>query len=425
MSDRVVRLVQPSGDDTGATDPDNISAQITSLQSDYASRDEVTVVLAGDYYFDEAVAITGTPGVSIVGVNATVTQKTADTYSFTFASSVAYGGCRGIRFVADDYMDDAISVDGCTDLVFEDLDFAKYRRHGVTFDGTCTGSRFDIRTQDAEWAVELLKELTAESRTTYNHTVYSYDATAQAAGATPYLLAGPFFWYEDLGGGSYDRSRVVPADVADGIVSGSGRNSTNPILVDIEEWSPLNEQEQLLRNLRNAVQMWRAGGKRNIGMYRLLPYSDYWTPAKLQRAIIDGNPDESEADQTANIARNMEVNDRTAAALVDMLDYLCVRCYRSYNDDSYYPEWQWYVTLSVMEALRTGKGKPVYPIVYYNDANGDELSEARWIQMLQYVAALPGISGVMVYSGGDAPSGYTWTDAIAELINGTGDFADS
>ena len=416
-----IKLTRPSADTTGATDTANIQADIATLQANYASSDVVTIVLEGEYYLDDTISITADPGVMFEGVNATVTQKTASTPCISFSGTTS-GGCRGITFAADTEDDDAIEVDGCTNLVFENLDFTSFARHGVVFDGTCTGSRFDIRKQDAEWAVELLKVLTAESRTTYNHTVYSYNSTAIAAGATTYRLLGNSFWYANNGS---DRSKVSCEDVADGIVGVASRESaTSRVLVDVETWSPRTEPEQTLRNMRNAVWMWRAGSGRELGFYRVLPYSDYWTPAYLQRAI-GGSPDYSEATQTAKVARNMEVNDRTAAALVDLVDYLCPRVYRSYNDDDHYDDWQWYVTLSVMEALRVGKGKPVYPIVWFNDANGDELSSARWIQMLQYVSALPGISGIMVYSGGSAPSGYTWTDAIAALIDGTGDVADS
>jgi hypothetical protein len=126
------------------------------------------------------------------------------------------------------------------------------------------------------------------------------------------------------------------------------------------------------------------------------------------------------------MARNMQINNWTEERLGKYIDFICPRCYVVYNTTVGMAEWKWYATLSVMEALRCSRGKPVYPMVWWH-ANGtdEELTEARWIESLQWIAGLPGISGIMVYSGGDAPSGYTWTDAIDELVDGTGDFADS
>lgn len=408
----VAHVAASGGDDRSA-----ILTAIAQLQS--SGTELKTLVLSGDIQISGTIAISGSPGVMIEGAGgASVTQNLAAAATFTFTGCSA-GGVRGITFVAATADDDAVEVSGSTDLVFERLAFDGYTGPGVSFSGTCTGSRCEVTEHDAGPIIELVKELFAETRSSYNRTVYSYDATAQAAGASAYTNASAWYWFAN--DGSYDYSRVDGAQIADGIVY-AGRDS-GPVMMDIEVWDPLDEQEEMLANLRIAASMWKAGSARPRGFYRLLPYSDYYNPVYLKRAIDSSDAAEL-ATRESRLRRNMRLDDRTYAAIGHDVDFLFPKCYILFNNDVGLSEGKWFATWSVMEALRLARpGQSVVPVVWWwAGSSGQALSEARWISYLQYMAALPGIAGLAVYSGGTAPSAYTWTDAISELINGTGNF---
>ena len=416
-------FVSASNDESGDTDIATIRTAINTLQA--SGTETKTLILFGNVYINDTIEVLEDPGIMFEGVNCTITQITADTPTIQF-SGLTSGGCRGIKFIATTEDDDAIEVDGCTNLIIEDCDFSNYTRYGTAFDGTCSYCRFDSLKEDAEFAVELLKDLVEETRTTYNNNVYSYSAAAQAVGAENYELLTGSWWYQNIGGGVLDKSRVYPPTVAYYIRYSRGLGKTGPALIDIEEWDSRTEQEQMLRNIELASSAWRMGGGRETGIYKILPHADYWAPIYLKRAL-DGNPSYSVTTQSSIIARNMRINNQTEKRLGKYVDFLCPRCYVSYNNATAIAEWKWYATLSVMEALRCCRGKPVYPIVWYYAASDSvPLDEEYWIESLQYIAALPGISGIFIYSGLDDPTEYIWTDAIEDLVAGTGDnFTDS
>jgi hypothetical protein len=61
-------------------------------------------------------------------------------------------------------------------------------------------------------------------------------------------------------------------------------------------------------------------------------------------------------------------------------------------------------------------------MIWFRSTAQNELTKQEFTSMLQYVSAFPGVSGIMVYSGGVAPSGYMWQSVVSDLITGVGDF---
>lgn len=401
-------------------DTQQIRDAIAALQA--SGSEKKTIILEGHLRTSEAISVSADPGVFFDGVGCTWEQLTADTPTLQL-SNLSQGGARNIEFTHAAAGDNAISVTDCEDLVFSECRFSNYTGPGVTFSGTCTGTRFDEPFPDAEGMVELLKEITSESRSSYCRRVYSYSASAQAIGASPYELLTAFWWF-DNDAGSYDRSRVHPATVADGIAYSRANGGAGPAMMNIEEWNSHTQSEEMLANCRLAAQMWRSTS-RDLGFYRLVPHSvNYFSPAVLLKRAIDAGNAEDIATYTAAMREFMRADDWNMRQLSPYVDYLAPRCYVSYNTDVGLAEWKWYASYTINEALRICQGKPVLPVVWWYANGSDEaLAESRWIESLQWVAAMPGIAGIFLYSGGTEPSGYTWTDAVADLINAQGDFA--
>lgn len=279
------------------------------------------------------------------------------------------------------------------------------------------------RFSQGDYSASLISDVqtaVAASPTAYTQQVYSYAAASQAVGADAYQLGAGWFWFVP-DGEDYDRSAVDAARVQNGIDTYGAR--TDPLLVDIEEWDMSTETSVALTNLELALSMWHAQSARPIGMFRLVPYSDYFLHAQLYDAVNTSDAT-LEVRQRALFTSWMRLNDSNWARLGQYCDFLCPKVYVQY--DNQVARWKYYAAASVLEAIRLADGKPVYPIVWWAEqaeAGDPAMTEAEWIASLQFVCGLDGIGGIMLYTGGTAPVGYTYTDAISNIVLGEADFA--
>ncbi|NLX55088.1 MAG: hypothetical protein GXY58_08240 [Planctomycetaceae bacterium] len=248
-----------------------------------------------------------------------------------------------------------------------------------------------------------------DSRGEFSPFVLSYDAEAIAAGATSYRLGTTSFW--NIRDGVIDPARIQY------YISMFGAESS-PLVMDIEAWDLKTEWDVAGPNLQLAARMWSEGSSRPIGFYAIMPDVQYWYFVLLARAIAEANAYDI-VKYSANISSWMTRNDRTYAMLGQYVDFLVPRVYVLYSDDSNNPfsDWKLYATSAIQEAVRIANGKPVYPMMAPQVGGATEpLLETEWINALQYVFSLPGVSGVAIYSGGTDPVLYNWVTAIADTL---------
>lgn len=252
----------------------------------------------------------------------------------------------------------------------------------------------------------------------YNPQCWS-SSEALAAGADQYLFGGTDFWFPSDGEGGYVTDAVDAAAVQAKI---DQHGDGDPwLMLDIELWNIKTETAEAIANLRAGAVPWREQTNRTLGFYRMVPYSDY-TLGQGLKAAVDASDAQAEAKWRGLINSWMRLNDANYAALSDVIDIFIPRCY--VPDTWTLDDWKWGAGLQIAEAIRIANGKPVYPIVWSSFAPaGAFLTEAQWIDVLQFVSAFPGIGGTVIWSGGDDPTEYTFTDAVANLVTGQADFA--
>lgn len=270
--------------------------------------------------------------------------------------------------------------------------------------------------QPSDGLVTDIQALVAASPTAYSQVAYAYDANAIAAGALDYLGATASFWYDDP---DHPEAGVSAAKVQQYI--GTYGDSTTPLLMNIEQWSPVTDYSTWLANLTLAASMWQAQSPRPIGFYHQLPYFDNYDATHLQAAIA-GSDETDEAKHRSALSTWQQLYTKSMRDLGNLVDFLVPKCYVLYNGDQ--TAWKWIVSFQVLEALRIANGKPVYPILWH-DAQTDaaDLTSAEFTSALQFLAGIPGIAGVFFWSGGDDPAGYNWYDIAGAQVAGTGVFA--
>lgn len=264
----------------------------------------------------------------------------------------------------------------------------------------------------------------ADFPTTYTHVAFAEESAAITAGATEYINGWAGYWYDKDGEGEWIFD-VDPDIVQAKIDADAG--GTGFIMADIEAWTlDLAGRAEGIPQLLKACVPWHEADKRPFGFYSLMPYPVTAYGQSLYDAVDASDP-AALAIITSTINTWMQLQDLNYADLGAYVDCLCPRCYKLSAAVSM-DDWKWQTGLIVAEAVRIANGKPVYPVMWfrYTDNSGEnEMSEAEFIAAIQFLAAFPGTNGVLFWEGGDAPTGFTYTDVITDLVNGTGDFIDS
>lgn len=402
---------------TTGIDSSNISAMITSLQS--TGSEVKTLFMSGEFTINEPITVNSNPSIFFQGVNAKITQSSTSDVCFDL-SNLSGGGIQDFELVGGG-SSNAIRIKDCTDVVIRNISSTEFGSGHLidysTDSTTFTNVRHYDNAPSADGMISLIQQYSTGPSNSYQRNVLSYSTDMIALGAKPYSLLTGYWWYD----GS-DRSRVDPDNIAQ-IMANTLFDSTGPILMDIEEWDCHHETEVVIQNCRLAAEMYRAGGHREIGFYRLLPYSDYWAGATLRRALIGGTTYTLKSRKEL-IRKYHKLNDYVNSKIGSYVDFYCPRCYVSYDDSSNaFEEWKYYAGYSILEAKRLAQGKKVYPIIWFNASSpSTALQETLWNNCIDYVSRFPGIDGVMIYSGLEQPSVYDWKTALNELMDTTGMF---
>ena len=271
-----------------------------------------------------------------------------------------------------------------------------------------------VNTADVDAMVQCISHVASTTRPVHARRVYSYDRLAMDMGASPYRLLTMYAWFPYVNG-AYDTQSVSPRVVTK--TMNAMQQETSPIIVDIEAFDPLNDGENMLRNVVRACSMWRMCSSREIGLYYVLPFRRYWPCARLRAALANGD---DPATHVRALATAMEADDQAAERLLPYVDFVTPECYLPYIDTgAKWLDWQWDTAYSILEATRVAKGKPVRPFVWFRATPGGDnvaLPLAVWESSLQWVASLPGVDALTVYHGGGVPAEYRWQDAVQKLM---------
>jgi hypothetical protein len=242
-------------------------------------------------------------------------------------------------------------------------------------------------------------------------------------GATRVLVTGHWHVFRDTTGqGDYDTSRV-DVEQMDRAAEGVEDNG-DPFLLDVEVFD--NDEQALVENMRLALMRWKsAKPTRPIGMYRLLPQRNFWPP--VTRYMYQSG--ETNAQTWLEAERRYDVwkayNDRVAAELMPLVDFLCPSVYAL--DSRYMRYWGAYADANIREAARVADGKPVWPIIQPLYRGGGQLEAAQWSKMVELMAEHPQSDASMIY----CPESYEphlhagWERPVLELIGEQPDTQDA
>lgn len=206
-----------------------------------------------------------------------------------------------------------------------------------------------------------------------------------------FTVFGQWYYYPKVEG-NYDTAKVIP-DYAAGQIARAKPAQT--VLVDIEEWDATTEQELLIANCKAALEVTRAMTGAQVGLYMVLPCADYWTPVLYGR-YQQSNVRHWMLCRDAMIGQQYR-NKVIATELSPLVDYVCPQCYVQYEDKI--DEWKWAAAWAVYSARQVGKS--VRPIVWdKSQGTGKQLDKSQFVEMVQFIACLPGVDALMLYQHG-------------------------
>lgn len=273
------------------------------------------------------------------------------------------------------------------------------------------------QTRIGDSIVAAMTSAKATPNTTYNPAVWANAAAAQAEGSTPWRNGTQYMWF-DWDGETYDMSAVDPVTVQEGIDTYG--DETYPLIVDIEEWSPLTETSEFLDNVLLALEMWTTQTHRTIGVYSMCPYHDYNAPTRVGDNIDTPNA-EALYWRQSQLAVHQNLNEKVFGYLSPYVDFLMPDCYMSTDELT---RWKWFAAYQILESRRLSATIPIVPVWWFGyNTTGTEISEANWIGGLQFLSQFTEIEATAIYVSDPAPVGYTYTDAVVNLLTQAGEFA--
>lgn len=244
--------------------------------------------------------------------------------------------------------------------------------------------------------------------------LWSNDSALIEAGAKPYHVGGPAYWFKWLAPGQYDQTKVDATVVAKSVEK--WKDDTRPFVMDLEQFDLYGDRTNALANMRAAFTPWRKTD-RNVGWYGLVPEQrgHYWTCASY---VSDPTP-EHKARYVAWQAMN-DANWRDLKC--EQLDFLCPSVYAFYKPgQGGFGSWNNYATALIAEAKRLAGDKPVYPFVwpmYHPSVEGGQsaIAVGEWSGMIQHICTL-GIDGLIVWmESGNAPA-EGWREPLMPLLD--------
>lgn len=204
-----------------------------------------------------------------------------------------------------------------------------------------------------------------------------------------------------------------------------GDNPLRKIMVDVELWdmSVPEEAAEAIPYLQHMLSMWTEQTGREVGLYRLIPYSSITRATGIYDAIAASSVWDLNR-QRSFMVDYMLMNDRNSAQLIDYVDFLVPRCYMMYTD--WLDEWKYFAAYQILEAARISRGKPVYPIIWFrhHPASGGmtEVPKESWIEMVKFCSSLSATAGTWIWGELYTTTTYDWKDAVDTLISGSEDF---
>jgi hypothetical protein len=285
-------------------------------------------------------------------------------------------------------------------------------------------NRLLAQIQADEYCEALVEDMTtqvAATNTTYNRNVFirKTNATLTAAGALKYT-AVPHYAVFDLPDETVVDVPTIQYYINEYLAAGTG----NPIMLNVEAWdlSSTADYAYAIEQLNTVASMWLEQTGSDQGWYLLLPEFVYSDSVNLGTAIATANLSAT-AIYRARLSRRMV--DDTNRFANDLFPYVQTMLPQCYVSSAYtLAQFKWNAAEMILEALRIADGRPVYPVVWdHKLGDSSELSDADFRDMLQFVAAFPGIAGVYMWEGTEDRIA-TYNTVVTELLAGTGDFPD-
>jgi hypothetical protein len=282
------------------------------------------------------------------------------------------------------------------------------------------------QTQAAEYAAAQVAQATSlvadyASRTTYNNTAYSRTTSIITnTGAARYVTHfndPAVYWASSVL--SYPGAAFEPAVIQSVINEYLASPTDTLLMADCEIWdlSVDAQRAEAIPNLQLYASMWQDQTDRELGFY-YYPFIQHVRPIEACTSTTKATV----ARQQGWLSWAMHLGDSIFNDLLPYVNHLIPSVYQQDADDV--ANWRYAAAWSILEAIRLAKGKPVYPIVYHKYTDGlEDLSEANYVAALQFVAAFPGIAGVILWEEAPLPA---WYEAvITELVAGTSRFEDT
>lgn len=243
--------------------------------------------------------------------------------------------------------------------------------------------------------------------------VYSNDKDLVVAGARPYQIGGPSFWYKWLGPGQYDTTHIDTQVLANSVTL--YKNDPRIFILDIEEFDLYgSNRPTAIQNMKIAKNAW-LNTPRKIGWYGIIPEqrTHYWTCAS---SILTPDPAHMKsfwAWQKINNLNYQQLEGNT-------MNFYCPSCYAFYKPgQGGFGSWNAYVTALVTEALRLSRGKPVFPFVwnmYHPSCGGGPIDIKEWTSMIRHITSHKNLAGIIIWQEPSDKPCDGWRNPILEVL---------
>ena len=292
-----------------------------------------------------------------------------------------------------------------------------------------TGVISDVRLYNTQQSVALMSQMRARIVATIVAlsiplwVLTNTDATLLAAGVTEYQLGTPAHFYAF--DGSYDTTQIS-GDAVDAVIA-SYSTDKRPYIMDLEVFTVADVQTEIHDLLADpATRDWTVGQMnvvtdkwkvtpRRFGWYGTFPEQrdNYWTYINyLTYGEGTSYADVYHAWRAANTRNYSDLQLAEHA-------FVCPVLYAFY--DQAWNRWEDFATGMCYEAHRVAKGKPVWPFMWamYHPAGvGGPIALATWESMVEFVASLPVVDGIVAWTqDGDTPA-EGWRDVLTTQMTG-------